>query len=440
MHARTRTFALPIAAVAASAAVVAALTTALTAALPARPAMAQAMLETGNITSQSATTERPDWARGNESSPASRFVSGGHAGIADGSWFQSQGIAPGGYTGIAGSGGGALSGMRSRGGTGTPVEPPKPMRPRSKFPGRVAGLVYEAGNKHPVGGALVRLVSTDPTYAVERLDARTDSAGYYEFPRVEPGPWRLGLVQDAVPTAYVPPRVGRAVTVAKSDTLVAAPFVLRRAACVKGHAGWSDGYVLFDAPMTVAPEDTSLNSVSMLMNGVGDFRLCGAPEDSVMVWMHLRDGRSLGHTVRLSGGAEASLAFVPEPVDKMPGCTLRILPVLNDGTPVPHATMTLVGRRFEQADRPALVYVRDEQADADGVAEFRVPYGVYEIFVTNPRQGETGRVSRMVVDTDNGTPQALKVELRDPVSPAARAQMRADLLDRAETYLYVWTQ
>jgi hypothetical protein len=234
--------------------------------------------------------------------------------------------------------------------------------------------------------------------------------------------------------------VARSITLGKRDTLVAAPFQLRRAACVRGHAGWADGYVLFDAPMTVAPLDTTLNSMGTLMNGVGDFQLCGAPEDSVMVWMHLRDGRSLGHTVRLTGANEASLAFQAEPVDKMQGCTLRVLPVLNDGKPVPHAAITVVGRRFEQGARPALVYVRDEQADADGVAEFRVPFGVYEMLVTNPRQGETGRVRRMVVDVDQAQPQPLRVELRDPVSPGERARMRADLLDRAETYLYVWSQ
>jgi len=391
-------------------------------------AQAQAMLETGNITAQSATTERPDWARDNAASPSSRFVQGGRAGIADGSWFQGQGMTQG-----ALSGGGAARAQVA-------AAPVLPARPRSKWPGRVAGLVYEVGTKRPVAGALVRLVSTDAAWAPERLDARTDSAGYYEFARVDPGPWRLGIVQDALAPSYVPPRVGRSVTVAKNDTLVAAPFELRRAACVKGHAGWSDGYVLFDAPMTVAPEDTTLHSITGLMNGVGDFQVCGAPEDSVMVWMHLRDGRSLGHTVRLAGDASPSLAFVPEPVDKMPGCTLRVQPVLNDGTPVPHATLTVVGRRFEQGDRPALVYVRDEQADADGLAEFRVPFGVYEILVTNPRQGETGRVSQMVVDKDQAGAQPLRVELRDPASEAQRARMRAELLDRAETYLYVWTQ
>ena len=55
---------------------------------------------------------------------------------------------------------------------------------------------------------------------------------------------------------------------------------------------WSDGYTLYDAPLTVVPYDTTLAATGGLMNGVGDFRICEAPNDSVMVWMHLRDGRS----------------------------------------------------------------------------------------------------------------------------------------------------
>ena len=39
---------------------------------------------------------------------------------------------------------------------------------------------------------------------------------------------------------------------------------------------------------------------------VGDFDLCGAPEDSVMVWMHLRDGHSPRH-----GSANGPMADVP---------------------------------------------------------------------------------------------------------------------------------
>jgi len=394
-------------------------------------ASAQAMLEAGTITSQSATVERPDWARGDESAPATRFVKG--AGIADGSWFRAIGSEQGAFSTIGRNVGTPQP-------TRTYVAPPRPARPKSNAPGRVAGLVYENGTRRPVMGVVMRMVSTEPQWAVERIEARTDSAGYYEFPRVEPGAWVLGVVNDKLSTRYAPPRSPRAVTVAKKDSVAALPFVLHRTACVKGHAGWSDGYVLYDAPMTIAPYDSTQFSATTTMNGVGDFQLCGAPEDSVMVWMHLRDGRSLGHTARLSTLADQSVKFTPDPLDKMEGCVLRVLPVLNSGTPVPRAQITVVGRRFEQGDRPALVYVRQETSDADGVAEFKVPFGVYEVLAINPREGQNGRVERMIVNTSQSGPQPLRIVLRGLASPREQASLRAGLLDRAETYLYVWTQ
>jgi hypothetical protein len=394
-------------------------------------ATAQAMIEASGITSMSSTVARPDWARGDDSAPATRFIKG--AGIADGSWFRSTGPAPGASTGLAGPG--APAQPRT-----VYVPPPRPARPKSNAPGRVAGLVYENGTRRPLGGVVMRMMSTEPQWAIERLEARTDSSGYYEFPRVEPGAWLLGVVNDKLSTRYAPPRTPRAVTVAKRDSVAAIPFVLHRTACVQGHAGWSDGYVLYDAPLTVAPYDSTQYSASTMVNGVGDFALCGAPEDSVMVWMHLRDGRSLGRTARLSTLADRNVRFTPDPLEKMEGVILRVLPVLNGGIRVPRAQITVVGRRFEQGDRPALVYVRQETADADGVAEFRVPFGVYEVLVVNPREGQTGRVERMIVNSTQSGAQPLEVVLRGSASAAEQARMRANLLDRAETYLYVWSQ
>jgi len=400
----------------------------LLAALVPAPAFAQGMIEAGTITSQSATVLRPDWAMGDEAAPATRFVKG--AGIADGSWFRSIGHEAGAFSGLAGSA----------------AQPQgiyvvqKPARPKSKDPGRVAGLVYEQGTKAPLAGVTMRLVSTEPQWAVERLEARTDSSGYYEFPRVAPGSWLLGIVGDRLSTRYSPPRAPRPVTVAKRDSVAALPFALHRTACVKGHAGWSDGYVLYDAPLTVAPYDSTQFSRTTTMNGVGDFDLCGAPEDSVMVWMHLRDGRSIGRATRLSAAAEKAIKFNPDPIERMEGVTLRVQPVLNGGIPVPRAQVTVVGRRFEQGDRPALVYVRQETADQDGVVEFRVPFGVYEVLVMNPREGQTGRVSRLIVHEDQKGVQPLEVVLRGQSTQAEQRTLRAELLNRAETYLYVWTQ
>ena len=405
------------------------ISTLLLAALAPAPAFAQGMIEAGTITSQSVTVLRPDWAAGDESAPATRFVKG--AGIADGSWFRSIGHEPGAFSSLGGS-------------AAAPPRPiavvQKPARPKSKDPGRVAGLVYEQGTRAPLAGVTVRLVSTEPQWAVERLEARTDSAGYYEFPRVEPGAWLLGIVGDRLSTRYAPPRAPRAVTVARRDSVAAVPFALHRTACVKGHAGWSDGYVLYDAPLTVAPYDSTLFSRTTTMNGVGDFGLCGAPEDSVMVWMHLRDGRSLGRATRLSAVSERAVRFTPDPLERMEGVTLRVQPVLNGGVRVPRAQIMVVGRRFEQGDRPALVYVRQETADQDGVVEFRVPFGVYEVLVMNPREGQTGRVSRFVVHENQTGVHPLEVVLRGQSTPDEQRKMRADLLNRAETYLYVWSQ
>jgi len=392
---------------------------------------AQAMIEASGITSQVSTTARPDWTQGNESAPAARFVRG--AGIADGSWFRAMGIESGGFSSIGRPAAGAPS-------TRLAPPPPRPVRPKSNAPGRVAGLVYESGSKRPVAGVTVGLVSTEPQWATERLETRTDSAGYYEFARVDPGVWLLGIPGDHLSTRWVAPRAGRPVTVAKRDSVAAAPFELRRTACLAGHAGWSDGYVLYDATLTVAPYDSSQFSSSSTMNGLGDFKMCGAPEDSVMVWMHLRDGRSLGHATRLSNAVDRMLAFTPDPLEKMEGCLLRVQPVLNDGTLVPRAQVTIVGRRFEQGARPALVFVREQVTDADGIAEFKVPFGIYEVLSINPREGQTGRVSRMVVDKNQDGAQPLRVELRGTTTAFERARMRSDLLNRAETYLYVWQQ
>jgi hypothetical protein len=268
---------------------------------------------------------------------------------------------------------------------------PKPARPKSKDPGRVAGLVYEQGTKAPLAGVdgapgLDRAAVGDRApRGAHRL------AGYYEFPRVEPGAWLLGIVGDRLSTRYAPPRTPLSLAVGKRDSVAAPSFALHRTACVKGHAGWSDGYVLYDAPLTVAPYDSTQFSRTTTMNGVGDFDLCGAPEDSVMVWMHLRDGRSIGRAMRLTAAAEKAIQFNPDPIERMEGVTLKVLPVLNGGVPVPRAQVTVVGRRFEQGNRPALVYVRQGDADQDGCGRGcpRAPFGVFEVLVMNPREART---------------------------------------------------
>ena len=144
--------------------------------------------------------------------------------------------------------------------------------------------------------------------------------------------------------------------------------------------------------------------------------------------------------MRLTALSEQQVSFTPDPIERMEGVTLRVLPQLNGNVPVPRAQVTVVGRRFEQGGRPALVYVRQETSDADGAVEFKVPFGVYEVLVVNPREGQTGRVSRMVVNQDQKGIQPLAVTLTGKATLNEQRQMRLDLLNRAETYLYVWSQ
>jgi hypothetical protein len=409
----------------------------------ARDARAQGGIEAARLT-QHATENAPppdagpDWTRTTTPRPASRFRTlANMPPEAHGIMGQLKtGTYPGwsGRGAITGRGGGA------RGRQQVVEEVVLPPRKKSGAPGVVAGLVFQRANKLPVAGVVMQLISNETTFARERIEARTDSAGYYEFPAVEPGRWSLSVVGDRLNPAWAPLRAARVVTVGRREKVAADPFVLSPASCAEGHAGWSDGYVLFDAPVTIAPYDTTLLSVSGVAKGVGDYRVCGAATDSVMVWMHLRDGRSLGRTARLEPGAPMKIDFVPDPLEKMEGNILRILPVTNAGTPVPRARITVVGRRFEQGSRPALVFVREESSDRDGVLEIRVPWGVYEILAVNARDGQSGSVQQLVVDHDDKTAQPLRIELHGPATPQELAAMRERLLDRAETMLYVWTQ
>ena len=98
--------------------------------------------------------------------------------------------------------------------------------------------------------------------------------------------------------------------------------------------------------------------------------------------------------------------------------------MLSDGTPVPRAQIIVVGRRFEQGPRPALVFVREEASDAVGVAEFKVPFGNYEVLVMNPRQGQTGS-QRMVVDIDQTGNIAAPARRTDRREERRRARRRS---------------
>jgi hypothetical protein len=402
-----------------------------------RDAHAQAGVEAARLTQSStenAPQPGPDWAKSDTPRPASRFRGQQSYGLMG--YLHSEG-----YAGSVGAG--LPYGNKPRFGTGSggyDAPPPLPARKKSGAPGVVAGLVYQRADKLPVGGVTLNLISTETTFARETLVARTDSAGYYEFKAVEPGRWYLAVVADRLNPKWAPVRTGAIVTVAKKQQVAAPAIVVTPTSCTQGHTAWSDGYTLYDAPITVAPYDTTLLSVSGLANGVGDFSVCGAATDSVMVWMHLRDGRSLGRTTRLSPGAPIRVDFVADPLERMEGTVLHITTVANDGRPIPKARVTVVGRHFEQGARPALVFVREEATDRDGALDLHVPWGVYDILAVNGRDGQSGTVSRMVVNQDVKETQPLKIELRGTFTPAELAAKRELLLDRAETMLYVWTQ
>lgn len=384
----------------------------------------------------------PEWRGQDEDRPAQRYSLKG-----DWWWWDPRAseaveiLKAGGHPVITSTGAyDSQSGAYARPGGGFVYEPERRPRPSTGATGTVSGYLYEQENRRPVPHAYVTLISTEPEYEVIEREAHTDSSGLYVFQNVEPGRWAVDVLQDKLPAALSARRLGRIVTVAPRQAATVSPLFVTRTACVAGHAAWGDGYVLYDAPVTVAPFDSTYFSTGGLLNGLGDFNVCGAPSDSVMVWMHLRDGRSLGRTVRLDPAKPKRVEFQPEPVEKMEGCLLRVQPVTNSGEPVAFAKITVVGRRFEQGTRPALVYVREETADRGGIAEFRVPFGVYEVLAINPREGQVGRVERMVVNFDSRGVQPFQVVLRGRTTPEERAAIHLSLLDRAESYLYIWTQ
>jgi hypothetical protein len=86
------------------------------------------------------------------------------------------------------------------------------------------------------------------------------------------------------------------------------------------------------------------------------------------------------------------------------------------------------------------VFVREETTDPDGVAEFKVPFGVYDVLVMNPREGQTGS-RNMVVDLDQtGTIAPLRIDLAGRTTAEERAELKRGLLERARKSLVVWAR
>jgi hypothetical protein len=319
-----------------------------------------------------------------------------------------------------------------------PAVPALPPRKPSGAPGRVAGTVVEKGTRLGVAGVILSLTSTEPQFAVETLLARSDSSGHYEFPSVEPGRWSLVVVRDQVPKTYGALAGARVVTVAKRDNLAEPPIELGRTACVSGHVVWSDGYVFSDAPVRVAPRDPVLLPAEGALNGIGDYEICTAPADTVMVWLALRDGRRLGRPARLTPGSEAVVDFRPVPLEQIEGSLVRFEPRTPDGRPVLKAKILVVGRKLAVGDEPTLVFAREAVADHAGGADFWMPYGTYEILVVNPREGPYGRVEQFVIAPGAPPKVVHEVILRGTSTAEDRAAWRTDMLERADRFERVW--
>lgn len=325
-------------------------------------------------------------------------------------------------------------------GRATTPEPVRVPRKPSGAPGTVAGRVVERRSNAPVPGVLLSLTSTEQQYVIERLLARTDSTGRYQFADVEPGRWSLVVIADRLPATYSARADERIVPVAKSQKVEVLPFALGRTACVQGHITWSDGYVFSDATSSifVSPLDSSLGAARGPVNGVGDFELCSAPADSAMVWLFLRDGRRLGRPARLAVGQETRIDFEPVPLELMDGTVLQVQGRTPGGLPVPRAEVVIVGRKYGPGEHTLTVFTRQANADHGGMAEVRLPYGVYEVLVMNPREGTWGRVEQLVIAPGAPARVPQEVVLRGSSTPAQRVAWRDDLLARGDSFLRTW--
>ncbi len=85
-----------------------------------------------------------------------------------------------------------------------------------------------------------------------------------------------------------------------------------------------------------------------------------------------------------------------------------------------------------------MVFVREAVTDHAGGADFRLPYGVYDLLVSNPRQGQYARVERLVSARSAPPEMSREVVVRGTSTDAQRAAWRAELLQRAEHWQRLW--
>jgi hypothetical protein len=112
--------------------------------------------------------------------------------------------------------------------------------------------------------------------------------------------------------------------------------------------------------------------------------------------------------------------------------------VTEDGQNVGFAEVVVLGRRPAQGDRPALVYLKGETADRQGLADFELPVGAYEVLVMNPREGQWGRQKGLEITPVAPAQLTHEIVVKGTSTEAQREDLRAGLYDRADWLLYVW--
>jgi hypothetical protein len=311
-------------------------------------------------------------------------------------------------------------------------------RPRSGAPGEVSGEVLDRGTGKGIASVPVLLISTELEYEVEILDATTDATGKYVFAKVEPGVWTVSVDPARLTPAYAPRRPIGAIKVEKKQKVTASHILLLNSACVTGTVKWTDGQAATEGLVTIAPVDTTQYAIADEISERGEFSFCAAPPGSAMVWLDLNDGRQLGYGTRLVVQDTTRLDFAAPPWNQVKTTRLWIRAVTEDGQNVGFAEVVVLGRRPAQGDRPALVYLKGETADRQGLADFELPVGAYEVLVMNPREGQWGRQKGLEITPVAPAQLTHEIVVKGTSTEAQREDLRAGLYDRADWLLYVW--